>query len=231
MVRKQAVKLVSSECYAIEKVLDSRLNGESKREYLIKWKDFPESENSWQSVDDLFSKQKAEPEITRDTAQDAVIQATPSRKRKSSTPLKAPIASTPQRTQNDASAEQPTPEKSITRARKRMRQIDEISEAAAEQPTKKRMRKSVPQSASPVANSPKTRKTSKPPLKTVTNKKEEEETKEMDRIQSLRKREGRHEYLVKWKNSDEEEWIGRDVMVTKYAENVIAFFQSIVVFK
>lgn len=76
-----------------------------------------------------------------------------------------------------------------------------------------------------VENIPMTRKRSKTPQKN-------DENREVDRIQQLRKRTGRHEYLVKWKNSDDDpEWIGRDIMTSKYPESVIAFFQSIIVFK
>lgn len=48
----------NTKCYAIEKIIESRDNGRGNIEYLIKWKDFSESENSWVSVHDLFSKKK-----------------------------------------------------------------------------------------------------------------------------------------------------------------------------
>lgn len=47
--------------YAIERIQKSRSNSIGQLEYLIKWKDRPESENSWQSVNDLYSKQKSPP--------------------------------------------------------------------------------------------------------------------------------------------------------------------------
>lgn len=55
-----AKKPAGTEQYAIERILDSRVNRNSRWEYLIKWKDFPESENSWQSADNLFSNMKSE---------------------------------------------------------------------------------------------------------------------------------------------------------------------------
>lgn len=47
----------------------------------------------------------------------------------------------------------------------------------------------------------------------------------------LRKRANRHEYLVKWKDSDDEEWIDRDVMITKHSASAIAYFETITKFK
>lgn len=58
MVKVGKVKAVDSECYAIEEIPQSRQNAASSWEYLIKWKDCPDSENSWVSVNDLFSKRK-----------------------------------------------------------------------------------------------------------------------------------------------------------------------------
>lgn len=58
MAKGQKVKAVDSECYAIEEILESRQNSASLWEYLIKWKDCPDSENSWVSMNDLFSKRK-----------------------------------------------------------------------------------------------------------------------------------------------------------------------------
>lgn len=53
----------------------------------------------------------------------------------------------------------------------------------------------------------------------------------VDRVLKLRKRSNRHEYLVKWENSADDEWIDRDVMITKYSQSVIAYFESIINFK
>lgn len=44
----------NTECYAIERILGSRMNAAAQLEYLIKWKE-PESEKTWESVDNLFS--------------------------------------------------------------------------------------------------------------------------------------------------------------------------------
>lgn len=56
-------------------------------------------------------------------------------------------------------------------------------------------------------------------------------SREVDRVENLRKHKDRHEYLVKWKNGDNVEWIGRDIMITKYPQTVIAFFERITTFK
>lgn len=53
----------------------------------------------------------------------------------------------------------------------------------------------------------------------------------VDRVLRLRKRANCHEYLVKWANSADEEWIDRDVMITKYPQRVIDYFQSVITFK
>lgn len=58
--KKTATKAASTEQYAIEKILDSRVDKNSRPEYLIQWKNYPESEQSWQSVDDLFSTKKSQ---------------------------------------------------------------------------------------------------------------------------------------------------------------------------
>lgn len=58
MARDRKVQASDSEHYAIEEILQSRQNEASSRECLIKWKDCPDSENSWVSVNDLFSKRK-----------------------------------------------------------------------------------------------------------------------------------------------------------------------------
>lgn len=49
-------KSANNERYAIENVLDPRLDANFQREYLIQWKDLPETQKSWQSVKDLFVK-------------------------------------------------------------------------------------------------------------------------------------------------------------------------------
>lgn len=57
--RKAATATVNTETaehYAIAEILDSRRNENSQLEYLIKW---PDSSQSWQLVDDLFSKKKS----------------------------------------------------------------------------------------------------------------------------------------------------------------------------
>lgn len=58
--KKTATKAASTGPYAIEKILDSRVDKNSRPEYLIRWKNYPESEQSWQSVDDLFSTKKSQ---------------------------------------------------------------------------------------------------------------------------------------------------------------------------
>lgn len=58
----------TAEHYAIAEILEGRRNENSQLEYLIKWKDRPESEQSWQSVDDLFAKKKSSPEVSRGIA-------------------------------------------------------------------------------------------------------------------------------------------------------------------
>lgn len=54
-----------AEQYAIGRIIKSRRNADESVEYLIEWKDRPASEQSWQSVDDLFSKKKSPPEVSR----------------------------------------------------------------------------------------------------------------------------------------------------------------------
>lgn len=55
--------------------------------------------------------------------------------------------------------------------------------------------------------------------------------RQVDQVKMLRKRANRHEYLVKWKDSDDEEWIDRDVMITKHSASAIAYFETIIKFK
>lgn len=55
--------------------------------------------------------------------------------------------------------------------------------------------------------------------------------REIDRVESIRKRKNHHEYLVKWKNCDEEVWIERNIMIARYPQSVIAALQRLVVFK
>lgn len=59
--RKVATVSVNSDAaaehYAIAEILDSKRNENSQLEYLIKWK--TDSEQSWQLVDDLFSKKRS----------------------------------------------------------------------------------------------------------------------------------------------------------------------------
>lgn len=52
--------------YAIEQILENRINDKSQLQYLIKWKDCPASENSWQLAGDLFSKKKSPSELPTD---------------------------------------------------------------------------------------------------------------------------------------------------------------------
>lgn len=54
--------------------------------------------------------------------------------------------------------------------------------------------------------------------------------RQIDRVTLVRKRANRHEYLVKWKNVDEEEWIDRDNMIPEHSSSVIAYFESITKF-
>lgn len=50
------------------------------------------------------------------------------------------------------------------------------------------------------------------------------------RIESMRKRDNRHEFLATWTNDDTAEWISRDLMTTKYPQHLIAYFESIIHF-
>lgn len=52
----------------------------------------------------------------------------------------------------------------------------------------------------------------------------------IDRVQKMRKRENRHEYLVLWTTDNDAEWIDRDIMITKYAQHLIAYFEQITQF-
>lgn len=57
-----------------------------------------------------------------------------------------------------------------------------------------------------------------------------EQQQQVEKVMSIRKRENQHEYLVKWKNRDEEQWMPRDIMITEHPQSVIEFFQSILNF-
>lgn len=61
--KKTATKAASTESYAIEKILDSRIDKNLRPEYLIQWKNYPVFEQSWQSVDDLFSTKKSQNQL------------------------------------------------------------------------------------------------------------------------------------------------------------------------
>lgn len=76
----------------------------------------------------------------------------------------------------------------------------------------------------PIPNAPKTRQAAKT---SQTN----ENHREVDRVENLRKRKDRLEFLVKWKNSDDEEWIAKDIIINEHPQSVIAFFQTIIRFK
>lgn len=80
MARKPATKVAPKETpaadaqfYAVEKIVDSRESSNGQPEYLIKWKDFPESHNSWQSINDLFCKRKSSPSTTPDAAANVTV--------------------------------------------------------------------------------------------------------------------------------------------------------------
>lgn len=53
------------ECFAIEQILGSRRT-DNKLEYLIKWKEFPDTRNSWEPVSNLFSKKKSPANVLSD---------------------------------------------------------------------------------------------------------------------------------------------------------------------
>lgn len=62
MAKKKTQEVVAAvDFYAIERIIRSRANPNGQLEYLIKWKDRPESENSWQSVNNLYSERKSPP--------------------------------------------------------------------------------------------------------------------------------------------------------------------------
>lgn len=48
---------------------------------------------------------------------------------------------------------------------------------------------------------------------------------QVEKVTNIRKRENQHEYLVKWKNRDEQQWMPRDIMITEHPQSVIDFFQ------
>lgn len=52
----------------------------------------------------------------------------------------------------------------------------------------------------------------------------------IEHVEKMRKRNNRHEYLVTWTTGDNAEWIGRDIMITKYAPHLIAYFERITQF-
>jgi ''chromo'' (CHRromatin Organisation MOdifier) domain. len=41
------------EVYVIEKIVDKKLTKEGKVKYFLKWKDYPESDNTWEMAEDL----------------------------------------------------------------------------------------------------------------------------------------------------------------------------------
>lgn len=54
----------------------------------------------------------------------------------------------------------------------------------------------------------------------------------INRVVNMRKRKNHHEYLVTWTtDNNAAEWIGRDIMITKYAQHLIAYFERITQFK
>lgn len=59
MASTAAVGSDTNEYYAIDEILNSRRNSHAQLEYLIKWKDQPSSEQSWQPVDNLFAKKQS----------------------------------------------------------------------------------------------------------------------------------------------------------------------------
>lgn len=69
---------------------------------------------------------------------------------------------------------------------------------------------------------------SKQPAEQRNNKVAEE--RRIKEVKSVRKRGNTYEYLVKWANDDEEEWIHRDVIIGQDPQRVIHFFQHILCF-
>lgn len=77
------------------------------------------------------------------------------------------------------------------------------------------------------------------PLTTPADAEQEEERadNEVDHVRKVRKRQGLHEYLVKWKNSDDDDedsddaWIGSETAKAKFPQLVIAYYESILRFK
>ncbi|XP_031616855.1 heterochromatin protein 1-like [Contarinia nasturtii] len=173
MAKGQAKKTVSTKSHAIEKIIKSRSSGNSL-EYFIKWKDSPDAENSWESVNDLFSLKK-----TVNASEVVMFQDSPPEK----------INSTAMES-DEATRKRSVGTKTVTKT------------------------------------TTTTRNKSKTPL----------QNQEVDRVENLRKRNNKHEYLVKWKSSDQddeqqEEWISRDTMIANHAKSVIAFFERITSFK
>ena len=42
------------ELFSVEKILGNRIRKNGKEEYLLKWKDYPESHNSWETEDTIY---------------------------------------------------------------------------------------------------------------------------------------------------------------------------------
>lgn len=60
-MRMKTVPQQQEHLYAIERIIDSRETSTGQWEHLIKWKDCAASENSWETVNDLYSKRKSPP--------------------------------------------------------------------------------------------------------------------------------------------------------------------------
>lgn len=52
MSSKKKSKEIEEEEYVVEKILDKRINN-GKPEYFLKWRDYPDSENTWEPVENL----------------------------------------------------------------------------------------------------------------------------------------------------------------------------------
>lgn len=88
-------------------------------------------------------------------------------------------------------------------------------------PKKRRRQKYISIETNPIAKNPKAESAA---ASTATER-------TMNRVENVRKRENRHEFLVTWANDDTAEWISRDLMATKYAQHLIAYFERITKFK
>lgn len=61
--------------------------------------------------------------------------------------------------------------------------------------------------------------------------KTENQNREVESVEHLRKRKNKHEYLVKWKDADKKQWIERDIMIAEHPQSVIAYLQTLIDFR